>query len=758
MTRVRLLAMVGVAATALALAGCPHSDDNVTASNAPVAVASGGGATTGVTRPANGSGGDGATSPPAPSDSSSAEPEAPIGAPVARANIGVNTDWVSYWSTAQPFVDMVRQAANFDDPATHTSLARLGRLDRDGWPTSDFYFMVVCCLQPDGSDADPGPTTPLAGDYQLSFTGQANISPLAFSVTNQRYDAATNITTATLTIGQYASNFMLGFSQTRRTPGSPVDSGVTNIRIIRPQYAPNGAKWWDTPDQEFTNPFLDSFKGFSTIRYMNWTGAINSPEVDWSDRTPADWPVAEHEVLPPSGSLPYLVPQQDNWQTTKMSWESAIDLANATHTDMWINIPTMATDDYVKSLAALIQQRLNPNLHVYVEWSDEIWNYGNPYWTETNYNHDQVEALKARDPQAAANYAAHCDPANQDQCHVAERVMQFGQDFASVYGQSAINTTIRPVLCMQFVNPAMLAEALRFIAETYGPPSKYFYGTCGAPYFATPLKDPANATVDDVVAATDAGIPANTWGFQVDTALSILYGLRNLTYEGGTGLPEIGASAELQAAANLAPGLGASVTAGLTDFFRRGGDMYMYYSAMGSGGWGATNDQLNLDAPRYAALRALVGKPITRSAGTTLPASIPSASPVFGIDGDGHPSAYGATGWWMAAATDTLPAVYSFNGSTADHNGLAYLVNVANTATFQLSLVLDDRGPRGNTAIEMDVDGTPVVTFPVAPAPSNTPATLGPAAVTLTAGLHVVSMRNAGPAGGGFTVRSIDFQ
>ncbi|MEO8809119.1 MAG: cadherin-like domain-containing protein, partial [Rhodanobacter sp.] len=438
-----------------------------------------------------------------------------IGALSAPANIGVNTDWVCYWCVAQPFVDMVRESSQFGDASTGASLIKTGRLDANGWPTADFRWMVLCCIKADGSAADPGPTSPLGGKYQLSFNGKAVLSPLTFKLEGQQYDPATNLTTATLELANYqGGNSMLTFSKTQRTAASPMDSGVTNIRIIRPQFAPNGMKWWDTPDQQFTNPFLDSFKGFSTIRSMNWTQPIGSPEVNWSDRTPGNWPVAGYSIQAASASIKYLVPPANctadcNWYSTGMSWESAIDMANATHTDMWINIPTLATDDYVKSLAALIKSKLAPNLHVYVEWSDEIWNYGNPYWTETNYNSDQLKALRSSNPTADANYTANCASYASFECHVAERLKQFGDDFASVYGAAAITTTIRPVLCTQVVQPVMLMEALRYISKTYGPPANYFYGTCGAPYWGKKVADPTNATADDVVAAMNAGIPDN---------------------------------------------------------------------------------------------------------------------------------------------------------------------------------------------------------------------------------------------------------
>ena len=36
----------------------------------------------------------------------------------------------------------------------------------------------------------------------------------------------------------------------------------------------------------------------------------------------------------------------------------------------------MVDDDYVTNLAKVLYNKLNPNLHVYVEYSNEVWNYG----------------------------------------------------------------------------------------------------------------------------------------------------------------------------------------------------------------------------------------------------------------------------------------------------------------------------------------------------------------------------------------------
>ena len=43
---------------------------------------------------------------------------------------------------------------------------------------------------------------------------------------------------------------------------------------------------------------------------------------------------------------------------------------------MWVNVPLMVDDDYITKFATLLKEQLDPSLVVYVEYSNEIWNYG----------------------------------------------------------------------------------------------------------------------------------------------------------------------------------------------------------------------------------------------------------------------------------------------------------------------------------------------------------------------------------------------
>ncbi len=56
------------------------------------------------------------------------------------------------------------------------------------------------------------------------------------------------------------------------------------------------------------------------------------------------------------------------------SLEYALDICNAASTDCWLNVPHQADDAYVTQMAQLVKTRLNSDLKVYVEYSNEVWN------------------------------------------------------------------------------------------------------------------------------------------------------------------------------------------------------------------------------------------------------------------------------------------------------------------------------------------------------------------------------------------------
>ncbi|WP_299875761.1 hypothetical protein [uncultured Cocleimonas sp.] len=56
--------------------------------------------------------------------------------------------------------------------------------------------------------------------------------------------------------------------------------------------------------------------------------------------------------------------------------EVMIALANTLQRDIWVNMPHVADNDYVKTYAKYVHENLDTNLKAYVEYSNEVWNPG----------------------------------------------------------------------------------------------------------------------------------------------------------------------------------------------------------------------------------------------------------------------------------------------------------------------------------------------------------------------------------------------
>jgi len=171
--------------------------------------------------------------------------------------LGVNIGWVNDWDPEQMFADAMTQARKFgsvESPADESA-----NVDAQGWPVQDAGVLVIANNQGVWS----------AGQYALAFTGQANVAAIDdahVSVSPVSYAAATNISTATVTVGPSYQNLYLVFTETQRTPSSPVGSGVTNVSLMRPSESGPPLP----PGTVFTDIFLDRLKYFSAIRMMDY--------------------------------------------------------------------------------------------------------------------------------------------------------------------------------------------------------------------------------------------------------------------------------------------------------------------------------------------------------------------------------------------------------------------------------------------------------------------------------------------------------
>ncbi|SFV27039.1 PA14 domain-containing protein [Thermoflavifilum thermophilum] len=167
------------------------------------------------------------------------------------------------------------------------------------------------------------------------------------------------------------------------------------------------------------------------LRFMDWNATNTSCVVNWSQRIPK---TANHYNQ--DNLIPCFVDHYDpstnthnlEWNGTTsygVAYEWQIDLCNRIGADYWINIPVAASDDYVRQLATLIKNQLNSNLKVYVEWGNEVWNWG---FATTVYANQQAKALGLD----TVDVGAYCDPWRKYDVYASSRVFKIFKDVFGV--------------------------------------------------------------------------------------------------------------------------------------------------------------------------------------------------------------------------------------------------------------------------------------------------------------------------------------
>lgn len=145
---------------------------------------------------------------------------------------------------------------------------------------------------------------------------------------------------------------------------------LRNIRIVA--MADEKA---DLAKQPFLPEFLEFCRPFHCLRFMDWALINNNIEEQWSDRRRPGFytmvgvqgdPDAKHGPPPTSFQRRF---------AGSVAIELMIQAANQTGIDPWFCIPHRATDEYIAEFAKLVRQALDPKLKVYLEYSNEVWNW-----------------------------------------------------------------------------------------------------------------------------------------------------------------------------------------------------------------------------------------------------------------------------------------------------------------------------------------------------------------------------------------------
>lgn len=509
-----------------------------------------------------------------------------------NTTIGTNLYGIVDWSTAFPFVDAFKSSRPFT----------LSNLDgTDGWylAPSDVDANGWVRSIPAGKQVNtaiytaniPGYSYPWR-EFVVLYEGEGSIS--------YGFDAVKNESAST--VGRDVINVNPQYGIILSITATNPNNYLRNIRVIP-------TEWEGTYSTQLFNPdYLQKLEPFAAFRFMDQMATNNSTQQNWADR-------------------PTLT--DATWQGLGAPVEVMVEFSNTAQSDAWFCLPHQVTDDYVRNFATYVRDNLDPNLDVYIEYSNEVWNgsFQQYYWV--------LEQAKLEWPNStASDFTLAMD-------WYSRRTTEVTRIWDQVFG--ADKARVKGVMAGQAANPWVLDRALDY-AWTTSPLSNQQYGIdvmSIAPYFGYQMGSLENeTTLNSWTKESDGGLnklfqelesggllpvsPAggalnevNSW-IASHATLAEAEGLELTAYEGGQHLavhPAMygnTAIVNLFSQANRDPRMGDLYQRYLQMWSDLGGGLIMNYTDIGAttqyGSWGTLEHLYQTSSPKYDSLTQFIAQ------------------------------------------------------------------------------------------------------------------------------------------------------
>ncbi len=393
---------------------------------------------------------------------------------------------------------------------------------------------------------------------------------------------------------------------------------IRNIRVIMPGgvCSNDGFQWCaDNSDcsngavcesfednyetQIFHPTFLKRIRRFSAYRFMNWMRTNGSEQSTWANRPK---------------------PTDARWSTDKgVPLEVMINFANRMNMDPWFNIPHLADDDYVRRFAEMVRDNLDPDLKVYVEHSNEVWN---GMFRQTHYATARGKELGLADD--ITGDQGRIDSFARLRYH-SLRSVQIFDIFESVFGGTSRLVRVMGSHTRNAWNSRQLLEYRNAYLKTDALAiAPYFGGYLGRVLRGNTVlasragRPVAEMTVDELLDVLEnESIPEALADIATNAQLANEFGVDLVAYEGGQHLVRVRNSGdsvtdskidELFMAANRHPRMEQLYTTYLEGWRDNGGKLYMNFVNISTfnryGSWGNLEyqDQPASTAPKYRAV------------------------------------------------------------------------------------------------------------------------------------------------------------
>tara|TARA_R110002110_G_scaffold123078_5_gene299628 strand:- start:3483 stop:6008 length:2526 start_codon:yes stop_codon:yes gene_type:complete len=536
-------------------------------------------------------------------------------APVPGTNaVAIGLAGVTDWSTQVPFIDLMKTARPWlgHKPGQfggmeYEQLRAGGHLDADGWPIrmprtlSSIGTLIL-------TDMPPAATS-LKGRYRLGYRGKGVIE-VSGRAQNVRYGK-----------GEVTFDYAPGPGsveiRVQRINTSDPPRDISVVKVENAKRHASGAL--------FNPAWVARIGQFQALRFMDWMETNDSHLSDWDSRPQVDdatW----------AGGVPV---------------EVMVQLANELEVDIWVNMPHLADDDFVRRFATVVDTTLDPALTVYVEFSNEVWNW-------------QFDQARWADEQGRTRWSAK-DTWMQ---YYGLRAAQVARIWSQVFGQSAQDRLVNVISSQTgwlgletevLTAPLVQAEGGTAPVDAFDAyaVTGYFGGVLGlaerapmirrwleesriraqaaaqgagltgsaaAQYVTAHQYDHANAlagrelrdgAISGDSADTLSDLIGRVWPYHAQVART--YNLDLIMYEGGTHAVGIGAQVDDAAVTaflqqfNYSPEMGALYTTLLNGWQATGGQLFNafndVYAPTKWGSWGALR-HLDDTNPRWDALVA----------------------------------------------------------------------------------------------------------------------------------------------------------
>ena len=278
-----------------------------------------------------------------PADAPWAALPMPEFAPVTNPNLTIGLAGVSDWSVQQPFLDLMKTARPWVGHLPgqwggweEADLLGAGALGANGWPVKippEITGISTLILTDQPEDA-----LGIAGRYVVSFDGQGDLGleGRAAIVENG--------------VGRVVFDYTPGEGAVilTLTALDAVDP-IHNIRVVRLDRVEAL-----TSGQIFNPDWLARVRGVKGLRFMDWMATNNSTLASVADRPK---------------------PDDYSWARNGVPVEVMVALANELQAEPWLTMPHASSDDLVRAYAGVVKADLDPGLRVWVELSNEVWNW-----------------------------------------------------------------------------------------------------------------------------------------------------------------------------------------------------------------------------------------------------------------------------------------------------------------------------------------------------------------------------------------------